>query len=595
MCMFICTNVMAQIAVNSDGSAPDNSAMLDVKSTVKGLLAPRMTQVQRIAIVSPATGLIVYQTDLNSGYYFNAGTTTVPNWRLLSYDGSTWQVNGSDIFRITGNVGIGTSTPTMKLEVTEDAKINGLRIGRGTAGMEDNTVLGSLALNSNTTGLALVAIGYRSLYSNTTGASNSAIGFYSMFNNTSGDNNCAFGYFSLKANVSGDFNTAIGSFALADNTSGTSNTIVGRSSCNNNTTGSFNSSLGYNSLHDNTTGYSNVAIGVDALYNNTVRGNLIAIGDSVLYYNGMNATATYHGSDNTAIGSKAMWYNTTGYNNTALGFEALHNNSGGYANTCVGRLSLTENTTGYYNTALGRGSLDNNTTGYCNTAVGGFAGDIQENISFGTFVGYTAYPGSDALSNVGGFGYNARPTASDQVRIGNSSVSSIGGYAGWTDFSDGRYKTNIKENVMGLKFIMKLRPITYQLDVRKLAAVLNEDQLPDPDGMVGNVNSSVLASRDKKAAIVYTGFIAQEVEKAAKEVGYDFSGVDAPKNSTDFYGLRYGEFVVPLVKAIQEQQKEIESLKLENKHLSNENKRIQAGNEALEKRISAIEQQLKAK
>ncbi len=61
-----------------------------------------------------------------------------------------------------------------------------------------------------------------------------------------------------------------------------------------------------------------------------------------------------------------------------------------------------------------------------------------------------------------------------------------------------------------------------------------------------------------------TGFVAQDVEKAANEIGYDFSGVDKPKNSNDFYGLRYAEFVVPLVKGMQEQQQMIEELKNEN-------------------------------
>ena len=52
--------------------------------------------------------------------------------------------------------------------------------------------------------------------------------------------------------------------------------------------------------------------------------------------------------------------------------------------------------------------------------------------------------------------------------------------------------------------------------------------------------------------MVYTGFVAQDVEKAARELNYDFSGVDAAKNDKDLYGLRYSEFVVPLVKAVQE-------------------------------------------
>lgn len=72
-------SIFAQnVAINTDGSAPDASAMLDVKSTAKGFLAPRMTTAQRTAITTPATGLTVYQTDGNKGFYF--------------YDGSAWQM-----------------------------------------------------------------------------------------------------------------------------------------------------------------------------------------------------------------------------------------------------------------------------------------------------------------------------------------------------------------------------------------------------------------------------------------------------------------------------------------------------------------------
>lgn len=68
-------------------------------------------------------------------------------------------------------------------------------------------------------------------------------------------------------------------------------------------------------------------------------------------------------------------------------------------------------------------------------------------------------------------------------------------------------------------------------------------------------------AKEDKARIVYTGFVAQEVERAAKELNYPFSGVDAPKNESDFYGLRYAEFLVPLVKAVQELHAENARLK----------------------------------
>ncbi len=65
-------------------------------------------------------------------------------------------------------------------------------------------------------------------------------------------------------------------------------------------------------------------------------------------------------------------------------------------------------------------------------------------------------------------------------------------------------------------------------------------------------------SIEKKESITYSGFIAQEVEEAAKKAGYNFSGVKKPQNDKDNYGLTYSDFVVPLVKAVQEQQVIIE-------------------------------------
>ena len=58
------------VGVNESGAAADGSAILDVSSTTKGLLVPRMTQTQRNAISSPATGLLIFQTDNTSGYYY---------------------------------------------------------------------------------------------------------------------------------------------------------------------------------------------------------------------------------------------------------------------------------------------------------------------------------------------------------------------------------------------------------------------------------------------------------------------------------------------------------------------------------------------
>ncbi len=71
-----------------------------------------------------------------------------------------------------------------------------------------------------------------------------------------------------------------------------------------------------------------------------------------------------------------------------------------------------------------------------------------------------------------------------------------------------------------------------------------------------------------------SGFIAQEVETAAKAAGYDFNGLHTPQNPDDYYSLSYQQFVVPLVKAVQEQQTMIEELKKQNARLNNELQQI---------------------
>jgi len=79
-----------------------------------------------------------------------------------------------------------------------------------------------------------------------------------------------------------------------------------------------------------------------------------------------------------------------------------------------------------------------------------------------------------------------------------------------------------------------------------------------------------------KAQQRFTGFIAQEVEAAAQSLGYDFSGVQAPQNEHDHYSLAYAEFVVPAVKAIQEQQAQIETLKQEKANLEQRLSQLEA-------------------
>lgn len=114
---FTSTVGVAQTSINNDGSLPDNSAMLDVKSTTKGLLFPRMTQAQKTSIANPAAGLTIYQTDGVAGLYYNSGTPGSPLWLLVGNNSGPWQSNIYGNIYTPGNVGIGLTDPLYTLDI----------------------------------------------------------------------------------------------------------------------------------------------------------------------------------------------------------------------------------------------------------------------------------------------------------------------------------------------------------------------------------------------------------------------------------------------------------------------------------------------
>jgi trimeric autotransporter adhesin len=104
----------AQMGINSTGTPPATNAMLDISSTTKGLLIPRMTTAQR-SVLSHAQGLTVFDITTNS-YWYSNGSAWV-NMATIS-SASPWLTTGNDIYNSnTGNVGIGTSNPSDKLSI----------------------------------------------------------------------------------------------------------------------------------------------------------------------------------------------------------------------------------------------------------------------------------------------------------------------------------------------------------------------------------------------------------------------------------------------------------------------------------------------
>jgi hypothetical protein len=125
---------------------------------------------------------------------------------------------------------------------------------------------------------------------------------------------------------------------------------------------------------------------------------------------------------------------------------------------------------------------------------------------------------------------------------------SIGGHVGWSTFSDGRFKKQVAEDVKGLEFIKLLRPVTYTVDLPGLDDYYGANINNDETDVMKQWKQD---SYDRAATHRESGFIAQEVEAAAEKTGFTFSGVDKPVSDRALYGLRYGDFVVPLVKLMK--------------------------------------------
>ncbi len=413
----------------------------------------------------------------------------------------------------------------------------------------DNSGFGRHSLFNNGTGNRNVALGAYSMHENYSGNSNVAVGNLSLRTNYDGNNcvaigdsalyynevseNVAVGSAALLHNIFGFWNTAVGTDALYSNISGYFNIAYGHSALSSSTTGAYNSAAGVEALHFNVSGDNNTAFGMQALYHNLSGGTNVAVGVSALSQNtdagnsvavGFMALSLSNSSGNVAIGSEAAMQNTFGNSLTAIGYQAAYSNEAGSNNTAVGYQSLFANT-GQRNTAVGAHTGADITSGNYNTIVGAYA-----NVTTGTFF------------NSAALGDEASITASSQVRIGDAGVSSIGGFVDWTNISDERFKTNVSKDVPGLEFIGLLEPLTYNLNVSAINEFLGIDY---------SEKAEILAESGKEN-IKFSGFIAQDVESAAQSIGYEFSGVDAPKNEKDYYGLRYAEFVVPLVKAVQE-------------------------------------------
>lgn len=294
------------------------------------------------------------------------------------------------------------------------------------------------------------------------------------------------------------------------------------------------------------------------------------------------------GASNAAYGYLALAQNLNGSENTAIGTEALSSNTAAHGNTAVGRFALSNNRANE-NTAVGKNANATNTFGENNIAIGNFTLPFNTVGRDNTAIGYNAGPNVDAVSNTTCIGNGARVSNSNRIRIGNTAINTIEGQVAFTNPSDKRFKFNIQENVKGLDFILKLRPVTYQFDSKLM------DQFINGQKSNASYDPNMEKAFNEAVAIRRTGLIAQEVENAANETGYDFNGINKPKSEKDYYTLSYATLVVPLVKAIQEQQQMIDQLKKSNQNnelLKNENERLNKEVELLKQKEKTMADRL---
>ncbi|MCB9186821.1 MAG: tail fiber domain-containing protein [Flavobacteriales bacterium] len=401
-----------------------------------------------------------------------------------------------------------------------------------TSGSE-NTFVGDKAGYSNATGSALVAFGTYAGYSNTV-SDNTFMGYEAGRNTTTGTENTFIGFNAGKGNATGNYNTVTG--YQAGGLGGVSynhNTIYGTRAGKDNTTGGINTFIGYSAGASNTTGGYSVAVGALAGSNSTTGRNMTCVG----YLSGQNTTTAYY---NTFMGYHAGRYNTTGGYNTAIGTHA-----GG------------QTSTGTLNTFLGMSSGYANTSGTGNTAIGHEAGNSYATGTYNTFLGYQADANGN-YSNAAAIGRGAIAIASNTMSFGNASITNYYNTTGLWTISDGRFKFNVNENVSGLDFIERLRPVTYQMNTQALDEFVRED-MPQPIDTGQGAQASQI-DFGPSTAMIHAGFIAQEVEEAAIQSGFISSIVSTPTHDNSPYAVSYAQIVVPLVKAVQEQQDSIENL-----------------------------------
>lgn len=392
-------------------ASPSASSLLQLDSTNKGLLQPRMTTVQRDAITSPAEGLRIYNTTTKKENFYN-GTS----WIELQENIVNGTLNKVAKFTPNGTtVGDSSITDTGSLVTISSAtNINGTTNVTGTTNLTGPTnIVGATGVTGVTqiTGATTVTgatdiIGATTIKSTTTSPANPLVVIKDSLNSI----------YPLEIRPSqGDTrNTFIGANSGKATTTAAQNTVVGCLSGGSITTGNANTFLGYITGSVVTTASQNTFVGAAA--------------------GGLYNTASF----NTFLGSQTGYNNASGANNVFLGYNSGNKNENGLSNTFVGSSAGAKNgeggLNGDYNTALGYAAAASIQTGNRNVYLGYDAGVTLNNGTTSTtgsndsiFIGAKTKAGNaDAQTNQIVIGYGAQGLGTNTTVIGNSSTTITG-------------------------------------------------------------------------------------------------------------------------------------------------------------------------
>lgn len=545
-----------QVGIGTTATTPDASAVLDVSNPNKGVLIPRVALVNvantTTPVNAPANSLIVYNTNAavvggtGIGFYYFDGT----NWVSFSSASSSWALTGNsnttpasnyvgtsdaqdfviatnatEAIRVTstGDIGIGTATPSTKLHLstlTSGATIlnDGFEdntLAPFTTGGDVNWVVGT---NPNTGTYAAEVPGAANNnditymeYVATIPANGAKVTFsYSTSTETGWD------WFRFYINGAAELET---------------NGIAGY------TTVTFNLNPGVHTLRWEYSKDGSFSSGADSVYIDDVI--ITEIGDpAIRIVDGTEAV-------NRILKTDANGYAT--WQDAASGFSDLDwiFNSG------------TTNTDPIYHV----GPVLINQSAYLSAQSDFY---VNNGLIIGTQVGFGSIEYIIDDLNATLFSDSITPIADNSIDLGDATYrwNTLYSTNGYTTTSDRRVKTAIKPIEYGIDQLMKLTPVSYKWKDREAQSLLKNKS---------NIKEGQLVEPANDDTII--GFIAQDLNKVVPEVVHTYQwGKDKNNNPVkipmETLGVSYSDLIPVLIKSIQDQQKVLETIELEQKELS---------------------------